>query len=132
MDAVAATDECCKQRTAKPCGPDVQFFLWLPKMKEVLAKQGFLQFHRSESGSVGKALAPIGPISPYARAQPAPLLDDLIRASDERGWDFDTERSRRLEVYNERVLVGLLDGKVGRFRTFQNSINIMGSKPRYP
>jgi hypothetical protein len=58
-----------------------------------------------------------------------PLLDDLFRASEERRWDFDIERSRRLEIDDKLVLGRLLRGGLSGFGGLQNPIDIVSPKP---
>jgi hypothetical protein len=43
------------------------------------------------------------------------LFKDLIRASEKRRRDFETERFRCLEIDSKQEFGGLLDGKLGRF-----------------
>jgi hypothetical protein len=71
----------------------------------------------------------LGPFSDSCTATRESLFDHLVRAREKGRRDFHAERSCGLEINDERVLVGLLNGKVGWFRAFQNSIHIMGSKP---
>ena len=61
--------------------------------------------------------------------QQGSLFDHRVCAGEKRRGNFHAERPCGLEIDDERVLVGLLYGEVGRFGAFQDSIDIMGSKP---
>jgi len=56
--------------------------------------------------------------------QKAPLFDHLIGATEERDWDGEAQRPRRLEVDDQLNFGGLLDGQVGRFLAFENSARV--------
>src|SRR5262249_23090478 len=51
------------------------------------------------------------------------LLDDLVSACKQHGWDRETERFRRLEIDDEFERCGLLNGKVSRLGTFENTVH---------
>jgi hypothetical protein len=53
------------------------------------------------------------------------LFDHLVHAGEKRRRDFDTERFRRLEINEKQEFGGLLNRKLGRFGTFQNSIDVV-------
>src|SRR5258706_12691878 len=57
------------------------------------------------------------------------LFKDLVRASEKRRRDFETQRFRCLEIDSKQEFGGLLDRKLGRFGTFQNSIDIVSPAP---
>ena len=57
------------------------------------------------------------------------LLNHLIRLGEKRQWDFEAERFRGLEVDDKQELRGLLNRKIGRFGTFQDSIDVVGPEP---
>ena len=54
------------------------------------------------------------------------LFKNLVRASEKRGRDFETEQFCRLEIDGKQEFRGLLDRKVGRFGALENSIDKMG------
>src|SRR6266576_2525147 len=58
------------------------------------------------------------------------LFKNLVRASEKRRRDFETEQFCRLEIDGKQEFRGLLDRKVGRFSAFENSIDIVGTAPR--
>ena len=52
-----------------------------------------------------------------------PLLDDLVRPQQQRRRDSQSERLRRLPVHHQRELGGLLNRKVGRLGSPENSVD---------
>ena len=57
------------------------------------------------------------------------LFDHFVGAGEKRRRDFNTERFCGLEIDDKQEFGGLLNWKVGRFGTFQNSIHIVCAAP---
>ena len=54
------------------------------------------------------------------------LLDDLVGASEEGGWNIETERLRSLDVNHQLILVRRLHWQIGRFLALEDAIYITG------
>src|SRR5256885_1720857 len=61
---------------------------------------------------------------PYAPQQAASLFDDLVGADEQCSRNADAKCFRRLEVYDQFRLRGLLNRKVGRLLTLENATGI--------
>src|SRR6516162_11689654 len=56
----------------------------------------------------------------------ARLFDEFIGTGKQRGWHFQAERLRSLEVDHQLVLGRRLHRQVGRPLTFENAIDVRG------
>jgi len=58
-----------------------------------------------------------------------PSLNHFVRAQQYCLWDRQPERPRRLEIDDEFKLDRLLNGKVGRLRTFKDLVDVGRGAP---
>jgi hypothetical protein len=54
------------------------------------------------------------------RSKTVALFDHLVGAQEDRGWQFHTDRSSRLEIDDQFEVRDLLDRKIGRFCPVEN------------
>ena len=59
----------------------------------------------------------------------SPSFNELVGANQERLQDRQPERLGGLEIDHQREFGRLLDGKIGRFGTLQNPVDIGGGAP---
>ena len=77
------------------------------------------------------ALAPIGhaAVAPKSAINSLSLIDHLVGACEERGWESEAERIGRFQVQHEVEARGLFDWQFARRDPSQDAVDVKGRAP---